>query len=156
LQDDEVRASNNWATVTIPKVFLNQSDESKEAARELTTKAPITEANAANTKAEAEATAAAMAAAEAEAEATERATKTSVAVKPAGTKQKQQSAATAEQATAAHAKEGARRCIMSFAGARALLVGAAVLFAVAIWSPSSGASTPPAGRLTRASTRAGG
>ena len=65
MQDGEVRASNNLATVTIPKAFLNQSDESKQAARELTAKAALTgaEANVANTKAEAEATAAAAAAA---------------------------------------------------------------------------------------------
>ena len=49
----------------------------------------------------------------------------------------QQAAATAEQATAARAMEDAKRCIVGFPGARALLVGAALL-AVALWSTSSG------------------
>ena len=46
MQDWEVCARNNLVTVTIPKVFLNQSDESKETARELTAKSAIAEAEA--------------------------------------------------------------------------------------------------------------
>ena len=81
--------------------------------------------------------------AKAEAEATEQPVTTSAAVNPAGIKQKikkQQAAATAKQATATQAKEDAKRCFVSFAGARALLVGAALLFAVVLWCTSSGAA----------------
>ena len=46
MQDWEVRASINVVPVTIPKVFLNQSDESKEAARKLAAKSVTTEAEA--------------------------------------------------------------------------------------------------------------
>eukprot|EP00964_Phaeocystis_antarctica_P019098 scaffold10537_cov64-Phaeocystis_antarctica.AAC.1 len=99
----------------IPKAFLNQSDASEEAVKELTIKAVKTEAKD-------------------EPKTAEQTTQKSAAVKQAGTKQKiKKLAATGKQKTAtAPAKEGAsvKRCNVSFPGARVVLVSAALFFAV--------------------------
>ena len=119
IQDGEIHASNNLVTVTrsdpIPKVFLNQSDESEEAAKELT----IEVATAETTD---------------EAKKVEHTPTKSAAVKLAGTNQKiKKQAATGKQKTAvAPAKKDApvKRCTVSFPGACVVLATAALFFAV--------------------------
>ena len=119
VQDGEIHVSINSGTLMIPKVFMNQSDESEVAAKELAIKATKTEA-----KAEAEG----------EPKKAELTTQKSAAVKQAGTKQKiKKHAATGKQKTAAApAKKDApvKRCIVSFPGACVVLVSAALFFAV--------------------------
>ena len=107
----------------VPTAFLNQTDESEEAAKELKSKANKAEAKSEANKAEQK-------------------VKTSAAVKLAGTKQKvKKQAATdkkeVEQETAADhaapAKENApvKRCsAVSFPSARVVLVSATLFFAV--------------------------
>ena len=113
--------SINSGTLMIPKVFMNQSDDSEAAAKELTIKATKTEA-----KAEAEG----------EPKKAEQTTQKSAAVELAGTKQKiKKQAATGKQKTAAApAKKDApvKRCTVSFPGARAVLASAALVFAVTV------------------------
>ena len=110
---------SNSVTVTIPKAFLNQSDESEEAAKELTIKAVRTDANTD---------------AKDEPELAEQKPKKSAAVKLAGTKQKikKQAATDKQKAAAAPAKEDApvKRCTVSFPGARVVLATAALFCAV--------------------------
>ena len=111
--------SINSGTLMIPKVFMNQSDDSEAAAKELTIKATKTEA-----KAEAEG----------EPKKAEQTTQKSAAVELAGTKQKiKKQAATGKQKTAAApAKKDApvKRCTVSFPGACVVLATAALFFAV--------------------------
>ena len=119
-QDGEIHVSINSGVLIIPKVFLNQSDESEEAAKELTINVAKTDAK---TDAKDE-------------------PKKSAAVKLVGTKQKvKKQAATdkkeVEQKTAAGhaapAKENApvKRCsAVSFPSARVVLVSATLFFAV--------------------------
>ena len=122
VQDGEVHASNKVGSIIIPKVFLNQTKESKEAAKELTVEAAESDAKAdANAEAKDEATKA------------EQTAEKLAAVKLVGTKQKiKKQAVTGKQKTAAPAnrKEDApvKRCIVSFPGARVVLVSAALFF----------------------------
>ena len=114
--------------MTIPKVFINQSNESEEAAKELKAKAE------AKVKAEAGD----------EAEKSEPKEKKPTAVNQAYTKQKniKIKAATEKQKTAAApAKEAAKRCTVSFPGARVVLVTVALVFA-ATMALRSGSSMP--------------
>ena len=104
-------------TSLIPKIFLNQSFEAEEAAKELTIQA-VKKAKA------------------------EEKAKTSVAVKQASNKQKIKKQATdkkevAQKMAAGHAapaKKDApvKRCTASFPSARVILVSAALLFAAAM------------------------
>ena len=116
--------------MTIPKVFINQSNESEEAAKEL--------------KAQAEAKVKAEAGDEAKKAGPKAKAKKSTAVNQACTKQKkiEIKAATEKQKTAAApAKEAAKRCTVSFPGARVVLVTVALVFA-ATMALRSGSSMP--------------
>ena len=114
--------------LTIPKAFINQSNESEEAAKEL--------------KAEAEAKVKAEAGNEAKK--AEPKAKKSTAVNQACTKQKKiktQAATEKQKTAAAPAKEAAKRCTVSFPGARVVLVTVALVFA-ATMALRSGSSMP--------------
>ena len=125
-------------TFIAQKIFLNQSDESEEAAKEL-----VTKAEEAKAKTEAD---------DGAKRAEEKATK-SAAVKLAGTKQKikkQAATDTKQNTAAAPAKEDAKRCNVSFPGALVVLVSAALFFAVtmALRSNSSVSTGAPAEVVT--------
>ena len=120
-------------TFIAQKIFLNQSDESEEAAKEL-----VTKAEEAKAKTEAD---------DGAKRAEEKATK-SAAVKLAGTKQKIKKQATTDikqKTAAAPAKEDAKRCTVSFSGALVVLVSAALFFAASMALRGANSSISAAG-----------
>jgi hypothetical protein len=141
VQGGDIYAEGFGISILIPKNFYHESFEAEETAKELTikaTKAQAAEAKAAEAKDEAKA---------------EPTAKKSAAVKQAGTKQKIKKQATTDikqKTTAAPAKEDAKRCTVSFPGALAVLVSAALFFAVtmALRSNSSVSTGAPAEVVT--------
>ena len=120
VQGGDTYAEGFGITILIPKNFRHESFEAEEAAKELTVKAA--KAKAAEAKAEAKD----------EAKEAEQTAKKSAAAKQADTKQKiKKQVATDKLKTAAdYAAPAKAGCTVSIPGARVVLVGAALFFAV--------------------------
>ena len=151
VQGGDSYAEGFGISILIPKNFRHESFEAEETARELTIKAAkeltIKAAKVAKAKAKDEAKGGGN---EAEPKA-----KKSVAVQQAGAKQKikEQAATEKQKAAAAPTKEDAKRCTVSFPGARVVLVSAALFIAASTALRDANSSISAAGAAEVVTTK---
>ena len=147
VQGGDSYAEGFGISILIPKNFRHESFEAEETAKELTIKAAKATA--------AEATAKAKAKAKDVTKKAEPKAKKSAAVQQAGAKQKikEQAATEKQKAAAAPTKEDAKRCTVSFPGARVVLVSAALFFAASMALRGANSSISAAGAAEVVTTK---